>query len=165
MTQENIKKINNNIRKLKLLLYTNPKSLKYISRFKHKQMQFLVSKIFLLFESSLSLNELIKIEYELLEKNFLKDMYVDIFMDNKSTFNEQFINCKWESFAKFLYYIFQTSTYFYDKKHKVPNIFIIGGETTMNEEKRRLFNEFSESLEKASSNFNFYVKQILKWVK
>ncbi|QJR43958.1 hypothetical protein [Mycoplasma miroungirhinis] len=165
MNQDNIQKINNTIRKLKLLSYTNPKSLKYISRFKHKQMQFLVSKIFLLFESSLSINELIKIEYELLEKNFLKDMYVDIFMKNRFTFKKEFINCKWESFAKFLFYIFQTSTYFFDKKHKVPNVFIIGGEITINEEKRRLFNEFAESLEKVSINFNFYIKQILKWVK
>ncbi|MGX9358419.1 hypothetical protein ACWXVL_01350 [Mycoplasma sp. 128] len=157
--------IKQTVAKINLILVKNQVILKYRQRFRNKQMRFLISKILILFDTNYSINKLAEVEIELMNSNFQKNMFLTILLNHVNSIDEKFQSCDWKSFGKFLYYIFKTSTYYYDVKHQVPNIFEIHGITSSNARKRDLFNDFCMSLEKVIPDFNYYVRLILKWVK
>ncbi|QJG67155.1 hypothetical protein [Mycoplasma phocoenae] len=159
------KEINNKIRKLHLSLLANKNLLKYNSRFKDKQVRFLISKILILFDTNYSIEQLVELEISLMQSAFVSSMYVDKLLLSVDSLCKKYQSCNWKALGKFLYLIFKTSTYYFDKKHKVPNIFIIHGEIEINEKKREALNDFAISLEAVETDFNFYIRKILKWVK
>ncbi|MBN0919161.1 hypothetical protein [[Mycoplasma] gypis] len=153
------------IHKITLILLKENKLIKYKNLFKNKQMQFLVSKILILFGTDFDANKLANVEIELMNSNFQRNMFVNILLNHIDSVEEKYRNCNWKSLGKYLYYIFKTSTYYSDLRHQVPNIFDIIGVDAANEKKREALNDFYLSLEKVDKNYNHFVRQILLWTK
>ncbi len=105
------------IKEIKKKLKHNNNYKDYKKIFKNKQIQFLCTKISIIFESSISEQDLFDIEILLLN-NPTQNNFIILINELSKTFNENFINLKWDCLAIYLWYTFQTSL-FYNKKSKI----------------------------------------------
>lgn len=151
------KKINN----IKTYLKNNDKYKEYKLLFKNKQIRFLFSKISIIFESTISNENLGKIEMALLN-NPTKDNFVILIGELSKTFDKKFVNLRWANLGISLWYAFQMSLY-YNKKRKVPCEYTIDNFVTLNNIKRANFSKWLKSFyETKNIDFNQYVIKVLE---
>lgn len=131
---------------------------KYKEKFKHKQIRFVVSKIFFVFNSENKIDELLAIEQKLLVAKKDQKLFSNIIKDF-----EKIIDYKadWKSFGEFLWMQFQASTYYWDKKKNLENIFNEKNYIKLNSEKRKLYMNWVHSLPK-EDDFNEKIIKVSK---
>lgn len=152
-----IKKINN----IKHILKKNNKYNEYKLLFKNKQIRFLFSKISIIFESTISSENLSKIELSLL-KNPTKDNFISSIEKLSKTFDEKFVNLKWRKLGVTLWYVFQTSL-FYNKRRRIPCEYTVKNFVSLNNIKRMNFSKWLKSFyDTQNIDFNKYVLQVLE---
>lgn len=161
---KNLKIIKKKVKKIKKILKKEKLLNQYNSQFKNKQMKFLLSKIALLFNEELEISTLTKLEIELLKRERNFQFFEKFILEIKRKAKYNYTNAKWKSFSIYLFYIYQISTFFYDQKNNLKNIYTFENFTTLNDEKREYFGDFTESLMSLNIDFNLWIKQILKWV-
>ena len=143
------------------LLKQNQKWKLVKEKYKHKQMRLVFSKIALIFNPNIEINKLIEGESKMLEakKDQQETMFLNIFSQFEKITNEK---ANWKSFAKYLWYVFQTSTYWKDKKQNIENIFIKNNYIKMNQTKRKYLFEWMHSMDVSDSNYNHRITRTLK---
>ncbi|NQZ28991.1 MAG: hypothetical protein HRT98_01255 [Mycoplasmatales bacterium] len=136
---------------------------KYNNLFAHKQTRFLLTKIVNILNPEVDPKKMAIIEMDL---NINKE---DMFISGakkivKLTKVKEYEKADWESFGKFLYFVFQTGVFYHNQKNNVENIFINGNYVALNIEKKMLFNNFIESIKTLTPKHNHFIKEILKVV-
>lgn len=133
----------------------------YKSIFKNKQIRFYLTKLSIIFNSSLSIGELSKLENSLLNKQ-TQVVFVDSLLNLSKTFDSKFCNLNWDSLGVVFWYSFQTSLY-YNKKRKAECIFTEENYIELNSIKREKFSEWLESFyDLKYLDFNSYVIKVLE---
>ena len=146
------------LKEIKNKLIKNDLWKEYSQKFTHKQMKLISTKIALIFNKNIKVQDFYEIEKELIVVKKNKFMFLETF--NKISYKTNY-SCDWKSFSIFLWYIYQTSTYYKDKKKKIDNIFI-DNTIKMNQEKRKYFYLFMNSLDMRDDYFNDKIISILK---
>ena len=133
----------------------------YKNAFKHKQLRFALTKIALTFNESIHAIDLSKLEMELLKQNKDKDMFIK----PMETLNK-LVNYKanWKELGKFMWYAYQTSTYFTDRKINVPNIYNGNDNIKVNATKRKHYLKWMHSVDSRDDEFNNKIIKVLKQV-
>ncbi len=149
-----LKKVKTELRKRKLLS-------EYNKKFKHKDMRFLFSYVALTFDDSIKVSALVKEEVKLLKADKEKDMFVASYLVLKELTDKKI---DWKSFGKFIWFIFQTSTYWKDQRKKIENEFKKDNLVITNQTKRIYYNKWLESLPADIEDQNNKVIQIMKRV-
>lgn len=151
------------IKKIKKVLKKEKLWITYCQKFRHKQMKFIFSKIALILKLDLNIDILMTYEKKMMHSNIQKkeDMFLNVFQDMGKLTE---IKADWESFAKFLFYIYQTSSFFYDRKKKIKNVFLQNEVIEMNQIKRNHYDKWLFSLDQIKPDFNLIVTKILKVV-
>ena len=138
----------------------SPKDLKeYKNKFKNKQIRFVFSKIALIFKEDIDVKTLFKGEEIIFLADKDKNMFVQSFLLLKDKIDKKI---DWESFGKLMWYSYQTSSYWKDKKHGNNNIFSKENYVEKNEEKRDLYYLWINSLPKEIKNYNLKIQRSLK---
>lgn len=157
MNKIELKKVN----KIKLILKNNNKYNEYKLLFKNKQIRFLFSKISIIFESSVSNDDLANLELSLLN-NPTKDNFIISIEKLSKTFNEKFIDLSWKNLGVSLWYTFQTSL-FYNKKRKIPCEYTTENFISLNNIKRNNYSKWLKSFyDTKNIDFNKYVIEVLE---
>lgn len=159
------------INSFKKLLRINKQNKQYKKFYINKQLRYLVLKLSILFESNLNVEIIHKMELEIINNTLTNEtMYhqtIQTILKNSKIKN--FSKLKYQNLSYFIFYIFQTSRFFYDKKHQIENIYLINYSEEnlikLNRIKRSYYYQFLEDIKKHNVNYNFYIIQILKWVK
>lgn len=133
----------------------------YKARFEHKQMKLLFSKIALLLDGEINLKFLHDQELKLVDAEISNEMFIDIF---KSFEDKIDFKSNWELFGKFIWFVFQTSTYWKDSKAGKHNIFTPENHFELNQIKRDLYQQWIKSIDKKNKDFNTKVIAISKLV-
>lgn len=138
--------------------------LDYKSTFLNKQMRFILTKINLIFTNDL--NVVIKEKEENIFKNSSnKDVWIEIINNLKTSWNINFINVDWNSFAIFLFYTYHYSE-FYFRKSKLKNLYTQENFTEINKVKIQMYNNWIKSMyETEVLDFNKYIIKVLELVK
>ena len=121
----------------------------YKSRFKYNQLRFAFSKIAFAYSEKVDYKELVKIEKEILKMNKTEVSFSNIYKKMHLLLDNDW---KWEEFGKFMFFIYQTSLYWKDKRKK--NIFNKENFIEKNEMKRKHFNNWLSSIPIDLDNFN-----------
>ena len=151
----------NKFKVIKKNLKQNNDYKEYKKLFKNKQTKFLCTKISIIFESSISEQDLTIFETTLL-KTPTQDNFVFSINELSKYFGENFVDLKWDSFGVYLWYTFQTSL-FYNKKRKIPCEYTLENFIILNNIKRKNFSQWLESFyDLKNINFNQYVIKVLK---
>lgn len=148
----------------KKLLKQNKQWDAYKKKFTHKQMRLAISKIALIFNNELTSEVLYKKEEQMLKaaKDKKENMFLEVFADfNKLTKTEK-IN--WSEFAKYFWYVYQTSTYYKDKARGRANVFNKKNYVEMNQAKRKHYNEWIMSIDLSIDGINEKVILVQKAV-
>lgn len=133
----------------------------YKVRFEHKQMKFLFSKIALLLDDEINLKFLHDQELKLVNVEISNEMFIEVF---KSLEDKIDFKCNWELFGKFIWFVYQTSTYWKDSKKNNHNIFTPENHLELNQTKRDLYQQWIKSIDKKNRYFNTSVIAISKLV-
>ncbi len=134
----------------------------YNNLFANKQTRFLLTKIINILNPEVNPHITAKIEMGLTKND--ENMFVESCKSIIEITNvEKYASADWETFGKYLYFVFQTGVFYNNKKDGVENIFINGDYIELNIEKKMLFNKFVESI-KTIPGHNQLIKQILKVV-
>lgn len=151
------------LKDIKKELIVQNKWASYKEKYKHPQMKFIFSKVALIFNPDLSVDELIPFEIEMLNANKDKkeEMFVNIF---KKMRNITQVKADWKIFGKFIWFVFQTSTYWKDTKKNISNIYTKRNYITVNQTKRDLFNDWLHSIDHNTENYNDLIVETLKKV-
>lgn len=151
------------LKEIKKHLIIQNKWLSYKEKYKHPQMKLIFSKVALIFNPDLSIKELVSFELEMLEANKEKkdEMFVPIFKKLRNLTN---VKADWKAFGKFMWFVFQTSTYWKDEKKGINNIYTKRNYITVNQTKRDLFNEWLHSIDHNTNNYNDLIIETLKKV-
>ncbi|MDK2819963.1 MAG: hypothetical protein KFW07_03940 [Mycoplasmataceae bacterium] len=157
MTKLELKKV----KKVKKSLKKVNKFKEYKKIYKNVQMQFIFTKLSIIFESKISIENLVKIELSLLndptQANFVKSM-----KELSQSFIDDFKNLEWNNFAIFIWYSFQTSL-FYNKRRKVPCEYTYENFIALNKIKRINFTTWLKSFYDSDNvDFNKYVINVLR---
>ncbi len=149
--------------KTKKILKNENRLKEYNKLFAIKETRFLLTQIIGILNPEADAQETAK-----LEKNLVKnDPMMFIEGSKKITqiaHNKTYKDADWESFGKYLYFVFQTGVFYKNKKNGVKNIFINANYNKLNIEKKMLFNDFVESVKPLSTNHNDFIIKILKVV-
>ena len=129
----------------------------YAFKYKHKQMKFITSKIVLIYNPKVSVDELIKLETLMLKADKGKDMFDEPFKMVEKLTNTV---ADWKSFSKFMWYVYQTSTFFKDEKKGIKNIFNNENTIKLNEIRRGFFHKWLHSFPENQKNYNENVMQV-----
>ncbi len=149
------------IKQVKKGLRANKNLKNYIFVFKNKQMRFLFTEISIIFDSSMSNSELLNIELSN-SNNPTQDNFVKNLESMSKTFDNQFCNLDWSSLGVAIWYSFQMSLY-YNNKRKSECIFTESNYIKLNHIKKFEYSKWLKSFyETNNSDFNGYVKKILK---
>lgn len=150
------------LKEIKIILKSSKNWRKYKHKFHHKQMQFLFSKIVLIFQPDIDINKLAKQEILMLntDKKDGDAMFLKIF-ENMQEFTG--VKANWEEFAKFIWYVYQTSTYWKDSRKNIPNVFNKKNYIEKNRIKREHYYHWLYSMD-IKENFNNNVIKVLKEV-
>lgn len=133
----------------------------YKQKFRHDQMRFLTSKILLIFNDTISPKILVENEILLLKSIKDEKMFVSVF----ETFNNLAKNnYNWQAFGLFIWYVYQTSTFYYDQKHKIKNVYDEFNYLQRNNQKRQFYYQWLESIDPGTKNYNYLIKKVLKQV-
>ena len=135
----------------------------YNNLFAHKQTRFLLTKIVNILNPSVDPKEMASIEMQLTKND--KSMFISGAKQIAGITNAiEYKNADWESFGKYLYFVFQTGGFYHNKKNNIENIYINGDYIALNIEKKMLFNKFVESIKVLTLDHNSFIKQILRVV-
>ncbi|TCG10432.1 hypothetical protein [Mycoplasma todarodis] len=135
----------------------------YNNLFANKQTRFLLTKIINILNPNANPDETAKLEMGLIKNE--ADMYIEGAKKIiEITGANEYEAADWESFGRYLYFVFQTGVFYHNKKNNVENIFINGDYVELNIEKKMLFNKFVDSLKVTSIDHNHLIKEILKVV-
>lgn len=148
------------LKQIKSNLKEQKKLKEYDRVFKHKQMKFLVTKIALVFSDDINIDKFTKLEIKLSESKKGPDMFSESI---KTLEEETKYKADWKSFANFLWFIYQTSTYYRDLKKGMENVYV-DNIIKINEKRRNIYNTWMESLAKDDSQFNHKITQVSKLV-
>jgi len=136
----------------------------YKKFFVHRATRFSFTWIISFFNKDLS-DEIIKqiSEYEFeLTKCKDKKQFANIFSKITSFTPKKYSAVCWDEFGIYFYYVWQTSRYYYDKKHSKKNIFISNDYIKLNSLKRNHFYNWVDSLKKCDKNFNTLILYLRK---
>ncbi|UVD81946.1 hypothetical protein NV226_01410 [Mycoplasma iguanae] len=139
----------------------------YKLTFKNRQIRFVLTKLIILFDLEIQVKQISELESYLINKNNSKMFLLplqELFAMQK---NHPLKKIDAKNLANFLFYIYQTSRFYYDKKTGQKNIFINKNVEIVhrkNTEKRNYYHAFARQLEEIYPDYNFYLRQILKWV-
>ena len=147
-----MKRIKNSFKEQKLLK-------EYKQKYKHKQMVFMFSNIMLTLNENADVEKLIEVEKELLRKEISEDMFEVYALRGKEISG---MDLDWESFSKFIWYVFQTSTYYSDIKKGKHNIYNVENYIELNSTKRKLYFNFIHSIDKNLEGYNDKIMRILE---
>ncbi len=151
----------NKLRSVKKGLKRNHVWKQYKKMYKHKQMRFLFSNVALILKPEIDLNELIEVEKNLAIVEKDPEMFVKEFLKLKTLTKTKF---DWSSFGEFVYYVFQTSTYWRDSKKGITNAFTKENYIEMNETKRKTYNKWLHSIPTTTDNYNDLLTSIMRRV-
>ncbi len=134
---------------------------KYKNVFRHKQMRLIFSEVALLLNPEINLKFLMDCEISLLSFEKGPKMFVETFktLNDRVTFK-----CDWEMFAHFLWFVYQTSTYWKDTKKKKTNIFTKDNYLEVNQQKRDCYQKWIDSIDKENKMFNTYIIEMSRMV-
>lgn len=151
------------LKEIKNLLKDNKKWAEYKKKYKHPQMRLIFSKIIFVFNKDVSIEDLYKKELQYLEadKSKQEEMFKTIF---KSAERLSGVKADWESFAIFMWYVYQTSTYWKDIKKNVKNVFNVKNYNELNQVKRNHYNDWLHSLSPNIENLNNSIIEVLRLV-
>jgi len=133
----------------------------YKNKFKHKSMRFIISYIILLYRPSMPIDDLVTIEKQLISKNKNIKMFDDAFIEVKKITKKDF---NWESLSKFMWYAYQTSTYYKDIKKGITNIYTLDNFIEINAIKIKLFSEWLTSIPVTEEKYNFNIRSFMSKV-
>ena len=133
----------------------------YKKKFNDKSMRLILSYIILIYKPSTSIDEMIEIEKELITKKNDESMFNSVFIKVKEITNKNF---DWESFGKFMWYVYQTSTYYKDIKKNVENIYTTENFIQINKIKTNLFFKWLQSIPVNEEKYNFNIRLIMSRV-
>lgn len=134
---------------------------KYKKKFQHPQMRLLFSRIALTLDPEINLKFLLDKEMFLIEVEKSPEMFVEIYESLSSIAS---FKCDWTVFGKFIWYIYQTSTYWKDARKKRVNVFTKENYLEQNQIKRELYQEWLDSIDKSNRSFNNYIIEISRMV-
>lgn len=134
---------------------------KYKKVFHHPQMRLLFSRIALMLDPEINLKFLLDKELLLIQIEKSPEMFVEIYQSLESVAS---LKCDWTTFGKFIWYIYQTSTYWKDTKKKRGNIFTRDNYLEQNQIKRELYQQWLDSIDKSNCDFNNYIIEISRMV-
>lgn len=151
------------LKEIKKQLIAQDKWLSYKDKYKHPQMKFVFSKVALIFNADLTVEELMPFELEMLKasKEKKEEMFIPIFKKLRNITN---VKADWKAFGQFMWYAFQTSTYWKDSKKGIANIYTKRNLITVNQVKRDLFNDWLHSIDHKTENYNELIIETLKKV-
>lgn len=150
-----------NLKMIKKYLKQNKFWSLYKEKFKHKQMKFAITKIAFIVDKNVSKETLIKMELAALNSNKDKNMYVESFKIFSNKINYK---ADWKSFGEFMWYIYQTSTYYKDIKKNIKNVYNETNINFINETRRKLYGTWLHSMDKTDDLFNEKIINISKIV-
>lgn len=129
--------------------------------FVNNRMFLILTKVSLIFQTSSSTKELFNHEKEILSNIDQIEVWSNEFKECSSFFKSPFDNCDWESFGKFIFYVWNQW-----KFHKKMNsIYTYENFNDINDLKSKEYNKWMNSLfETRNHNFNIYVRKILKLI-
>ena len=130
----------------------------YNSLFKHRQMKFAISKILLACNKNIDVKDLYNIEKSMIDINKDNKMF-NLAFANANKISK--INADWKSFSEFMWYAYQTSTYYKDIKKNINNVYNKENFVEINNIKRKKYLLWLHSLPK-EKDFNFIVIKIGK---
>ncbi|MCK5945760.1 MAG: hypothetical protein KAG04_00660 [Mycoplasmataceae bacterium] len=147
------------LKKLNKELKKNKKLNEYKTMFAHKQMVFACSKVALIFNEDVSVDVLYKMEVKLIGVKKDINMFKEAMKDLTKITNK---NIKWDVFAEFLWYLYQTSTYYKDTKKGIKNIFNDDTFIKLNSLKRNAYQRWIDSLDKTDAQYNVRIRKVIK---
>lgn len=133
----------------------------YKTKFKHKQMRFVVSKIASVFVKNININKFHKIEKSLIETPNGEDMFDEAF---RQLSREIKYKADWESLGKFMWYAYQTSTFYTDQKAGIKNIYTLENSIELNDIKREHFLKWLHSVDNTDDKFNNKIMEVQRLV-
>lgn len=132
---------------------------------KHPVVRFTFSYIVSFFEqkrfTDKQIQSILNFEYELIH-NSSKSNFKKIFSNIPKFIPVKYSKVHWEEFGIYFYYMWQTSRFYYDKKKKIPNIYIDNDYIAINRLKRTAYYKWLDSLKKQDLHFNTIVLYIKK---
>ena len=137
----------------------NNKLEEYKEKFAHKQMFFACSKVALIFKEDVSIDYLYEMEVNLIDTKKDINMF-KVAMKELSKITNKNIN--WDIFAEYLWYLYQTSTYYKDIKKDIINIFNEETFIKLNSLKRDAYQVWIDSLDKADPEYNVRIRKVIK---
>lgn len=123
----------------------------YKEAFTHKQMKLVTTKIALIFKDKINVNTFYKLEKELITKPKNKDMFKEAFATLEK---EVQYKANWKELGKFMWYAYQTSTFYKDQKKNVKNVYTFENSVELNTQKREHFLKWLHSVDKNDIDFN-----------
>lgn len=146
------------IKQVKKMLKQRNEWQNYKDTFKHKQIRFALSKISLTFNHLLKPSELLKIELLALKAEKNSEMFKEAFKEISKVVDYK---ANWDALGKFMWYAFQTSTYFNDKKKGVENIYDSELHVEINAKKRAHYMTWMHSVDTTDDYFNDKIIKVL----
>ena len=153
-TLKKLKLIKKELRKAKVLNEHN-------ERFAHKDMRLIFSYVSITFKEDADIASLVKTEIELTKVKIGPKMFVKAFSSLSKTTDK---NIDWKSFGEFMWFIFQTSTYWKDSKKGIKNIFNKKNFVDKNKQKRDLYNNWMRSIPTSTPDYNQKLMNVMKRV-
>lgn len=152
------------LKAIKRLLKQNKQWSEYKKKYAHKQMRLVSSKIALIYNQDLSLEELYKLEVMALEAKKVNEekMFEDLYFELDKMVNRPYID--WESFGRYMWYTYQTSTYWKDVKKKRPNVFNSRNYIEQNAIKREYYSKWLQSIDLSIEGANDRIIKVQKEV-
>ncbi|MGL4342957.1 MAG: hypothetical protein ACRCRZ_00075 [Metamycoplasmataceae bacterium] len=132
---------------------------KYKKTFKNPKYRFIIIQYANIFNVPYSL-KLYELEKYLIDNNSIDD-FVIVFKEFSILISEKYKKLNWESFGKFIYYVFNYSIFYYDKKNSIYKKNTI---LNLNDLKKKYYYEWLNSFyETKDINFNEIIVQVLKF--
>lgn len=123
----------------------------YDKRFSHKQMKFVCSKIALVFNEKILIEDLYAIEKSVLEAKLDSDLFKDAFNKIDKLVNN---GADWASLGKYMWFVYHTSIFYKSKNKVLQNIYTKENSVELNEIRRDLYAKWMHSLDKEDIKFN-----------
>lgn len=150
------------IRKVKKILKKQNKYFEYKKNFLNKSSFFFLTKVSIIFNSTISLNELSDLEFNLSQDVNNPKNWEDFFEKASIYFQTPYNQCDWKSFGFFMYFAWSKLTFNKNIK-KNKSIYTFNNFNQINAEKMTFYNKWINSMiETNDKNFNLYVRKVLK---
>ncbi|MBD5423401.1 MAG: hypothetical protein HDR43_02810 [Mycoplasma sp.] len=123
---------------------------------------FILTKISIIFDSSISGEELLQLETKLYKNINNPEIWKEVFKASSIFFKKPFENCDWNSFGIFMYYnwgkwIFNKN----EKKNK--SFYTYDNFNKLNDIKSKYYNDWMNSIISTKDlEFNTYIRKVLK---